>query len=136
MTYSESYWMTGRAQGHLQSSLASTVANGLTEKVGSLKGRIERRWPSRASSFRSLSETAAKALRLSRYVEAAALFAGICGGTHRTVLERKSDLRNHRTIVRPRSYDGAMVTQITLKTEGPHGFPSDDTPAEADPGPH
>jgi hypothetical protein len=36
----------------------------------------------------------------------------------------KSDLRNHRTIVRPRSYDGAMVTQITLKTEGPHGFDS------------
>ncbi len=26
----------------------------------------------------------------------------------------KSDLRNHRTIVRPRSYDGAMVTQVTL----------------------
>ena len=45
----------------------------------------------------------------------------------------KSDLRNHRTIVRPRSYDGAMFTQITPKTEGPHGVPSDDTPAEADP---
>jgi hypothetical protein len=29
-------------------------------------------------------------------------------------LRVKSDLRDHRTIVRPRSYDGAMVTQITL----------------------
>jgi hypothetical protein len=52
----------------------------------------------------------------------------------------KSDLRNHQAIVqprlkrkvptgclqadRPRLYDSLMVTQITLKTEGPHGLPS------------
>ncbi len=35
---------------------------------------------------------------------------------------QKSDLRNHCAIVQPRLYDSAMVTQITLKTEGPHGF--------------
>ncbi len=27
-------------------------------------------------------------------------------------------------IVQPRLYDSLMVTQITLKTEGPHGLPS------------
>jgi hypothetical protein len=33
----------------------------------------------------------------------------------------KSDLRNHQAIVQPRLYaDSLMVTQITLKTEGPH----------------
>ncbi len=31
----------------------------------------------------------------------------------------KSDLRNHQAIVQPRLYDCLMVTQITLKTEGP-----------------
>jgi hypothetical protein len=36
----------------------------------------------------------------------------------------KSDLRNHQAIVQPRLYDSLMVTQITLKTEGPHGLPS------------
>ncbi len=36
----------------------------------------------------------------------------------------KSDLRNHQAIVQPRLYDCLMVTQITLKTEGPHGLPS------------
>ena len=36
----------------------------------------------------------------------------------------KSDLRNHQAIVQPRVYDSLMVTQITLKTEGPHGLPS------------
>ena len=39
--------------------------------------------------------------------------------------KRKSDLRNHQAIVlQPRLYDCLMVTQITLKTEGPHGLPS------------
>jgi hypothetical protein len=32
-----------------------------------------------------------------------------------------------------RLYDSAMVTQIILKTEGPHGLPSDRLPAEVDP---
>jgi hypothetical protein len=38
----------------------------------------------------------------------------------------KSDLRSHCAIVQlePRLYDCAMVTHITLKTEGPHGFDS------------
>jgi hypothetical protein len=36
----------------------------------------------------------------------------------------KSDLRNHQAIVQPRLYDSLLVTQITLKTEGPHGLPS------------
>ena len=36
----------------------------------------------------------------------------------------KSDLRNHQAIVQSRLYDCLMVTQITLKTEGPHGLPS------------
>ncbi len=45
----------------------------------------------------------------------------------------KSDLRSHCAIVQPRLYDSAVVTQITLKTEGPHGLPSDRLPAEADP---
>ena len=45
----------------------------------------------------------------------------------------KSDLRNHQAIVQPRLYDCLMVTQITLKTEGPHGLPSDRLPAEVDP---
>ncbi len=36
----------------------------------------------------------------------------------------KSDLRNHQAIVQPRLYDSLMVTQITLKTEGPHGSES------------
>ena len=36
-------------------------------------------------------------------------------------------------VERPRLYDSAMVTQITLKTEGPHGLPSDRLPAEVDP---
>ena len=40
----------------------------------------------------------------------------------------KSDLRNHCAIVQPRLYDSAMFTQITLKTEGPHGLPSDHGP--------
>ena len=44
-----------------------------------------------------------------------------------------SDLRNHQAIVQPRLYDCLMVTQITLKTEGPHGLPSDRLPAEVDP---
>ena len=44
----------------------------------------------------------------------------------------KSDLRNHQAIVQPRLYDCLMVTQITLKTEGPHGLPSGRR-AEADP---
>ncbi len=35
-----------------------------------------------------------------------------------------SDLRNHRAIAQPRLYDSAVATQITLKTEGPHGLPS------------
>ncbi len=34
-----------------------------------------------------------------------------------------TDLRNHQAIVQPRSYDCLMVTQIALKTEGPHGLP-------------
>ena len=33
---------------------------------------------------------------------------------------QKSDLRNHQAIVHPRLCDCVMVTQITLKTEGPH----------------
>ncbi len=37
---------------------------------------------------------------------------------------RESGLRNHQAIVQPRLYDCLMVTQITLKTEGPHGLPS------------
>ena len=37
----------------------------------------------------------------------------------------KSDLRNHQAIVQPRLYDRLMVTQITLKTEGPHGSDPD-----------
>ena len=45
----------------------------------------------------------------------------------------KNDLRNHCAIVQPRLYDSAMVTQIILKTEGPHGLPSDRLPAEVDP---
>ena len=44
----------------------------------------------------------------------------------------KSDLRNHQAIVQPRLYDSLMVTQITLKTEGPHGLPSGRR-AEVDP---
>ena len=44
----------------------------------------------------------------------------------------KSDLRSHCAIVQPRLYDSAMVTLITLKTEGPHGLPSGRR-AEADP---
>ena len=44
----------------------------------------------------------------------------------------KSDLRNHQAIVQPRLYDCLMVTQITLKTEGPHGLPSG-RQTEADP---
>ena len=44
----------------------------------------------------------------------------------------KSDLRNHQAIVQPRLYDSLMVTQITLKTEGPHGLPSG-RQTEADP---
>jgi hypothetical protein len=41
-------------------------------------------------------------------------------------MPKKSDLRNHCAIVQPRPglYDSAMATQITLKTEGPHGLPS------------
>ncbi len=34
----------------------------------------------------------------------------------------KSDLRNHQAIIQPRLYDCLMVTQITLKTESPHGL--------------
>ena len=45
----------------------------------------------------------------------------------------KSDSRNHQAIVQPRLYDSLMVTRITLKTEGPHGLPSDRLPAEVDP---
>ncbi len=47
----------------------------------------------------------------------------------------KSDLRNHQAIIQPRLYGCLMVTQITLKTESPHGFKllSDRLPAEADP---
>ena len=45
----------------------------------------------------------------------------------------ESDLRNHQAIVQPRLYDCLMVTQITLKTERFHGFPSDRLPAEVDP---
>jgi hypothetical protein len=50
-------------------------------------------------------------------------------------LGAKSDLRDHQAIVQPRLYDCLMVTvtQITLKTEGPHGLPSDRLPAEVDP---
>ena len=44
----------------------------------------------------------------------------------------KSDLRNHQAIVQPRLHDSLMVTQITLKTEGPHGLPSG-RQTEADP---
>ena len=43
---------------------------------------------------------------------------------------RKSDLRNHRTIVRPRSYDGAMVTQITLNTDPTGSILASDTLTE------
>jgi hypothetical protein len=50
----------------------------------------------------------------------------------RTGLWGKSDLRNHQAIVQPRLYDSLMVTQITLKTEGPHGLPSG-RQTEADP---
>jgi hypothetical protein len=54
---------------------------------------------------------------------------------------QKSDLRNHQAIVHPRLCDCVMVTQITLKTEGPHGqrdgLPSGRlplaVPAEVDP---
>jgi hypothetical protein len=45
----------------------------------------------------------------------------------------KSDLRNHQAIIQPRLYDCLMVTQITLKTESPHGLLSDRLPAEVDP---
>jgi hypothetical protein len=50
----------------------------------------------------------------------------------------KSDLRtsNHQAMIvqlDPRLYDCLMVTQITLKTERFHGFPSDRLPAEVDP---
>ncbi len=34
----------------------------------------------------------------------------------------KSDLCNHQAMVQPRVCDCLMVTQITLKTEGPHGL--------------
>ena len=44
----------------------------------------------------------------------------------------KNDLRNHQAIVQPRLYDSLMVTQIILKTEGPHGLPSG-RQTEADP---
>jgi hypothetical protein len=37
----------------------------------------------------------------------------------------KSDLRNHCATVQPRLYSCAMVTQITLNTEGSPGLPSD-----------
>ncbi len=40
---------------------------------------------------------------------------------------------NRGAIVQPRLYDCAMVTQITLKTESPHGLLSDRLPAEVDP---
>jgi hypothetical protein len=36
----------------------------------------------------------------------------------------KSDVRNRQAIVQPRLYDCLMVTQMTLKMEGPHGFDS------------
>ena len=44
----------------------------------------------------------------------------------------KSDLRNHQAIIQPRLYDCLMVTQITLKTESPHGLLSG-RQTEADP---
>ena len=47
-------------------------------------------------------------------------------------MQDKSDLRNHQAIVQPRLYDCLMVTQITLKTEGPHGL-SSGRRAEVDP---
>jgi hypothetical protein len=40
----------------------------------------------------------------------------------RPQLPFKSDLRNHQAIMQPRLYDCLMVTQITLKTESPHGL--------------
>ena len=36
----------------------------------------------------------------------------------------KSDPRNHHANVQPRLYECLMVTQITPKTEDPHGLPS------------
>ncbi len=47
-----------------------------------------------------------------------------CNG-QRFAPQWKSDLRNHQAIVQPRFrlYDCLMVTQITRKTEGPHGLP-------------
>ncbi len=50
------------------------------------------------------------------------------GGGSLNKSQLKSDLRNHQAIVQPRLYYCLMVTQITLKTEGPHGLPSDRSP--------
>jgi hypothetical protein len=51
---------------------------------------------------------------------------GVAYNCDHTCLEAaKSDLRNHQAIVvQTRLYDCVMVTQITPKTEGPHGLPS------------
>jgi hypothetical protein len=45
----------------------------------------------------------------------------------------KSDLRGHQAIIQPRLYDCLMATQITLKTDSPHGLLSGRLPAEVDP---
>ncbi len=60
--------------------------------------------------------------------------SGIPAGIRNQESDSKSDLRNHQAIVQPRLYDSLMVTQITLKTEGPHGLPSGrQTEADSDP---
>ena len=50
---------------------------------------------------------------------------GVLGVSRQSQTEsqsRKSDLRNHCAIEQPRLHHSLMVTQITLKTEGPHGL--------------
>ena len=76
--------------------------------------------------------TPGQGLRIKRRVTARFSVEVSLAGIEPVGFRVKSDLRNHRAIVQPRLYDCSMVTQITLKTEGPHGLPSG-RQTEADP---
>jgi hypothetical protein len=54
-------------------------------------------------------------------------------GTNKEGRVMISDLRGHCAIVQPRLYDSAVATQITLKTESPHGLLSGRRLAKVDP---
>jgi hypothetical protein len=83
-------------------------------------------WP-QSSPCVDLTQGAALSLRLQVGVTSASRGKGPYKSdlrNHQAIVQPRSDLRNHQAIVQPRSYDSLMVTQITLKTEGPHGLPS------------